>query len=104
VIDNATGQIVGNTATFEPTNTAYEDPFTACRDSDHERDIRHRSYHEQVHPLCKGEPGYLVYLATDEVGVALVPHIACFSALNEIEMVRMRCRLACCVWYIEDDD
>ena len=88
VVDNETGRIVGDTGVFEPTNTAYEDPFSACRDIDDELGIRNRVYYEQMMPFSPGEPGYIVYCATDEIGRERVPLITDFADPEQLQTVR----------------
>jgi hypothetical protein len=103
VRDNATGHIVGDTMDFEPTNTAYDDPFTACQDIDDEMGITNRLYLEQTRPFSKGEPGYFVFRGDDEDGNLLVPPITDRTDEKQIQLIWERCKSPDGVWFLEED-
>jgi hypothetical protein len=103
VIDNVSGNIVGDTINIGPTNTAYEDPFTACRDVDDEIGIINRLYREQTMPFAQGQPGYLVFRGDDEDGLLLIPPITDPTNKEQIASVRARCGTPDGVWFLEED-
>jgi hypothetical protein len=104
VIDNVSGHIVGDTSTIDPSNTAYDHPFSACRDVDDERGIHNMVYREQIRPFSSGEPGYFVFQATNEDGRHLVPATTEPDDPHQIKLVWKKCPPPFEVWFIEEDE
>src|ERR1700730_10040151 len=103
VIDNVSGNIVGDTINIDPTNTAYENSFTACRDIDDEIGITNRLYQEKTRPFAKNESGYFVFRGNDEDGILLIPPITDPADQEQIRSVWERCRPPDGVWFLEED-
>jgi hypothetical protein len=104
VINNLSGHIWGDTISLDPTNSAYDEPFGACKDIDDEQGISNMVYHEQTVPFAPGEPGYFVFTATDEDGQNIVPPTLSSEDPDQIKLVWKTCPAPFGVWFKEEDE